>query len=141
MEKNSIGLLKKLQFKDGMKSVFFQLPENLDNNLQELGFPTCSASNLTGNDIDFFLAFVQDRIEIESAAEKYLPLLRPDALLWFCYPKKSSGLRSAGISRDHGWDYLLQKDFLPVRIISVDDNWSALRFRHRSLISKITRKF
>jgi len=91
--------------------------------------------------LDFFLAFVRESVEAESAAVKYLHLLRKDALLWFCFPKKTSTLQSAGLSRDHGWDYLMKQDYLPVRIISVDETWSALRFRHRSLISKVTRKF
>lgn len=139
METNGMALFKKLQFKDGMKPVFFQVPEYLVKELQH--FPVVAEDVPDGKELDFVMAFVQESWEAEAAAEKFLHLLRQDALLWFCYPKKSSALRSAGLSRDHGWDFLLQKDFLPVRIISVDENWSALRFRHRSLISKITRKF
>lgn len=141
MENKSNALLKKLQFKAGMNGVFFHLPENLLKDFQEFGIAAGTETTLHGKEPEFFLAFVRDSNEVEAAAEKYLPSMRKDAFLWFCFPKKTSALYTAGLSRDEGWDYLMKQDYLPVRNIAMDENWSALRFRHRSHISKITRKF
>jgi hypothetical protein len=61
-------------------------------------------------------------------------------VLWLAYPKKSSGVKT-DLSRDAGWPPLEAADFLPVTQISLDETWSALRFRRRSEIKTLTRKF
>jgi hypothetical protein len=134
-------LLAKLQFKDGMRACSSRVPEDLLLEFQNIEILENTGQRDGDEKFSFFLAFVRNPAEVELAYENAKALLKEDALLWFCYPKKSSVLYSGEISRDYGWEHLFQNDLLPVRIVSVSDDWSALRFRHRDRISKITRKF
>lgn len=72
--------------------------------------------------------------ELESLIRQFLKYVEKDTLFWIAYPKKSSGIKT-DISRDVGWDALKNNGYLPVSQISVNQTWSALRFRHYSKIS------
>lgn len=52
-----------------------------------------------------------------------------DPLVWFCYPKRSSRRYETDLTRDIGWEPLTGVGWRPVRQVSIDDDWSALRFR------------
>ena len=62
-----------------------------------------------------------------------------DAVVWFAYPKGSSKQYKSQINRDHGWDLLGQKGFEPVRMVAIDEDWSAIRFRRAAFIKNMTR--
>jgi hypothetical protein len=64
-----------------------------------------------------------------------------DGVIWFCYPKKSSKKYSSGIDRDHGWKVLNDSGFHGVRLIAVDTDWSALRFRNKKYIKSTSERF
>jgi hypothetical protein len=78
--------------------------------------------------LDFILAFVSSAQQIQDLAASCVGLLKPDGLLWFAYPKGSSGTVT-DINRDRGWEPLTALGFRPVRQVSLDGTWSALRFR------------
>ena len=89
---------------------------------------------------DLMLFFVRSAGEVAAVAGRLDKLYRDGAKLWFAYPKKSGSIR-ADITRDNGWEALAALDFLPVTQVALDDDWSALRFRRRSEIPRLTRKF
>jgi hypothetical protein len=62
-----------------------------------------------------------------------------DAILWFAYPKGTSKRYKSQISRDHGWNVLGQEGFEPVRMVAIDEDWSAKRFRRATFIKNMTR--
>ena len=43
------------------------------------------------------------------------------------------------INRDHGWNVLGQEGFEPVRMVAIDEDWSAVRFRRAAFIKTMTR--
>lgn len=84
------------------------------------------------------LAFARDRAALAAAAPDAIAAYRRGAALWFAYPKKSGSIAS-DITRDEGWDSLATHDLLPVTQIAIDSDWSALRFRYRDEIARLTR--
>ena len=54
--------------------------------------------------------------------------------------KKSSKNYKCDFERDSGWDILGEHGFEPVRIVAIDEDWSALRFRRVEFIKKISRR-
>lgn len=64
---------------------------------------------------------------------------RPGGHLWLAYPKKSDAIRS-DLTRDHGWEPIDALGLLAVTQIAIDENWSALRFRHRGEIKVLKRR-
>ena len=90
---------------------------------------------------DFILIFVRNQAEVETFTPVALHNLLCDGILWFCYPKKSSKYFSADIDRDHGWKRLNDAGFHGIRMVSIDNDWSALRFRNIKFIKSTSGRF
>jgi hypothetical protein len=88
---------------------------------------------------EFIILFVTKVSEIELIAPMALHNLVADGILWFCYPKKTSKKYKSDIDRDHGWDLLNEAGLMGVRMVSIDEDWSAFRFRNSKYI-KSTKK-
>jgi hypothetical protein len=89
----------------------------------------------------FMIIFVRELSEIEKFTPLALHNLTDDGTLWYCYPKKTSRKFSQDIDRDHGWKALNDMDFYGIRMVSVDDTWSAMRFRNRKYIKSRSGRF
>jgi hypothetical protein len=89
--------------------------------------------------VDVLLVFVKDKQDVSMSVDQAISSLGSEGVLWFAYPKKSSGIKT-NISRDSGWAPLAKNKFLPVTQVAIDDTWSALRFRPIDQIPKLTRK-
>jgi hypothetical protein len=89
-------------------------------------------------EIPFALVFVQTLAEVEAAA-KWLPKAVGDAVIWFAYPKGSSKRYRCEFNRDTGWSAVSAAGFEGVRLISIDDDWSAFRFRRTEFIKSLNR--
>ena len=87
----------------------------------------------------FILAFVGTVAAVAPAAALALPCYPvQDGRLWFAYPKRSGPVRT-DITRDRGWEALVEAGFLGVAQVAIDETWSALRFRRREEIPRLTR--
>ncbi|EPG64727.1 hypothetical protein ACE5IS_05680 [Leptospira wolffii] len=129
----------KLQFKPGEGDVcVLSSPYEFEPALSTLGGPVDRALR-SGKRYRLILAFVQTEVEIRNIASMVPTSLIEDGLLWLAYPKKDSRKYNVSIHRDAGWDPLGKINFEGVRLISIDDDWSALRFRHTSLIKNLER--
>lgn len=87
----------------------------------------------------FAIAFVKTQQEVDSISQQLAEKIQGDGLLWFAYPKGSSKTYKCDFNRDTGWATLGQLGFEPVRMIAIDNDWSALRFRRAEYIKKMTR--
>ncbi|UVO50071.1 hypothetical protein M0208_05880 [Sphingomonas sp. SUN019] len=123
------GALAKLGWKPGMTLRGYRCPPELAETLADTG---------TTAEPDILIAFVPDRAAVAEAFAWARLLYRRGARLWFAYPKKS-GARASDISRDAGWEELAAAGYLPVTQVALDADWSALRFRERDEIPKLTR--
>lgn len=83
---------------------------------------------------EFMIIFVKNRTEVKQTAPVALHNLTADGILWFCYRKKSSLKFRTDLERDNGWEVLQEAGFYGIRMVSIDDEWSALRFRNRKFI-------
>jgi len=90
---------------------------------------------------DFMILFVRQVPDLEKFAPLALHNLTADGILWFCYPKKTSKNYSTEIDRDHGWKILNDLDFHGIRLVSIDDDWSAMRFRNNKYIKSTSERF
>jgi hypothetical protein len=92
---------------------------------------------------DFIILFVRSVSEVKYLTPIALHNLLADGVLWFCYPKKTSKKYSTDIDRDHGWKALNDSGFYSIRIVAIDNDWSAMRFRNikfiRSASGRITK--
>jgi hypothetical protein len=79
---------------------------------------------------EFIITFVKSASEVEQVTPMTLHNLMADGVLWFCYPKKSSKKYKSDIDRDHGWKILNDSGLHGIRLVAIDEDWSALRFRN-----------
>jgi hypothetical protein len=80
---------------------------------------------------NFMMIFTGSVSEVEHFAPIALHNLTADGILWFCYPKKTSKKYIiSGPERDRGWKSLNDAGFYGVRMVAIDDDWSAMRFRN-----------
>ena len=87
----------------------------------------------------FAMAFVITQPELDAASAKLAAACTGDGILWMVYPKGSSKKYRCEFNRDSGWSILGAAGFEPVRMVAVDEDWSALRFRRVEHIKTLTR--
>jgi hypothetical protein len=91
------------------------------------------AQVVKSGDADLVHLFVKDRAELGRHLAATLASVGADTLLWISFPKQTSGL-ATDITRDQGWEPLHEAGWEAVTIVSIDDTWSALRFKRRAAI-------
>ncbi|HEY5573957.1 MAG TPA: hypothetical protein VIK64_13130 [Anaerolineales bacterium] len=130
----SYNLAKKLRIQPGQRALFINAPEGYLEALNPLP-EDVRLQPETDQNMDFVQLFVKNNAELENMGEKAVDAVKYDGLLWVSYPKKSSKL-SSDISRDAVWQIMEQWDVRPVTQISIDETWSALRFRPPDKVGK-----
>ena len=63
-----------------------------------------------------------------------------DSLIWIAYPKKGSDIET-DLNRDKLWNVFAEYKFRPVSMVSLNDRWSAVRFRSDDKVSKVHQKW
>jgi hypothetical protein len=89
----------------------------------------------------YMIFFVRSPEEVEQYAPLALHNLTADGILWFCYPKKTSKKYVSELDRDHGWKTLNDSGFFGIRMVAIDDDWSAMRFRDARFIKSASGKY
>lgn len=134
-------LFKKLNYKEGQKIICLNAPESFQNELTEMKAHTAVVQDETEiKSVDFAMAFATKQAEVDKYANLLAPALNGDAVLWFCYPKGSSKKYKCEFNRDTGWAVMGKLELEPVRMVAVDEDWSALRFRRVQYIKTMTRR-
>jgi hypothetical protein len=90
---------------------------------------------------EFMILFVKSIAEVDQLAPVALHNLTADGILWYCYPKKSSKKYYSNLEQDHGWKALNEAGFHGIRMVAIDDNWSAMRFRNIKFIKSSSNRF
>jgi len=134
-------LFKKLNFKEQSQILVLNAPESFNKHLDALveSIEIIKDINVAGK-IEFVISFVTRKQEIDEQVPMIVPKLVGDAFIWFCYPKGNSKNYTCDFNRDTGWDILGEKGFEGVRMVAIDQDWSALRFRNTAYIKKMTRR-
>lgn len=121
------SLSKKLQIRPGMRLLIMNAPNDYIKALGKLPEDIEIHNNPTGA-FDFAHIFVSSINDLKNLSPKVLKTLEYDGVFWVSYPKKTSKIKT-DISRDVGWDILKKHGLRPVAAVSIDETWSALRFR------------
>lgn len=133
-------IFKKLNFKNQKEVIALNAPGSFQVNLDSITGETTVITSLEGLEkIAFILIFVTSKSEIETLIPLAAPLLKGDALLWMCYPKGTSKKYRCDFNRDTGWAIMGTYDLEPVRMIAIDEDWSALRFKKVDFIKTMNR--
>jgi len=129
----------KLNLKDQKQILVLGSPQSFERELAALRGVTVARNLDELNETQFSLAFVTKQKEVDALAKAISKRAKGDAVVWFAYPKGSSKKYKCEFSRDTGWAALGKAGFEPVRMVAIDEDWSALRFRRVEFIKTMTR--
>ena len=135
-------LLKKMNYKGQTPVVVLNAPEGFAEKLM-LTLPDAQVTTIA-DDVEasgFMLTFATQQEQVNRFSVQMAEKLDGDGQLWIAYPKGSSKKYKCDFNRDNGWEKLGELGFEPVRMVAVDEDWSALRFRRVQHIQKLTRSF
>jgi len=133
------GVFAKLQLKDQREIVVLDAPAEFEPHLRSLrGVRVHRAPDPP--QVAFAIAFVTRRAELEAHARALAARAPGDAMLWFAYPKGSSKRYRSELTRDAGWQVLGDLGFEPVRLVAIDEDWSAARLRRTEFIKTMKRE-
>jgi hypothetical protein len=128
------SVFDKLNYKNQREILVLAAPPSFEPELQTLSGVTILRDARKAKTIDFAVAFVTQRAEVEAAVKLIVPKTDGDVVLWFAYPKGTSKRHASEINRDTGWASLKSAGFETVRLVAIDEDWSALRFRRTAYV-------
>jgi len=136
---------KKLQLKTSSLLILNQ-PECFDSFTAEIAATHSIHSSLSkkGKECDFILTFATAKNQLIPLVKHLKGHTAADPTVWMAYLKMSSkkyDKKSSDLGRDKGYEELSALDFEPVSAVSINDDWSALRFRKVQNIGEMTRQF
>ena len=82
---------------------------------------------VSGAGADGVLLFAKTLADVHAKAASVIEAAKHDHLAWIAYPK--AGLLGTDLSRDVLARRLARRGIGPVRMVAIDDVWSAMRFR------------
>lgn len=130
-------ILKKLGLKDQNPILAINTPEGYNKILEEANV---EIHNEIEGKYKFIQIFVKSLEEAVKIGESAVNALDGDGYLWLCYPKGTSKTYKTDINRTKAWGLFGQYDFEPVSQVSIDEDWSAIRYRNVDNIKSLKRK-
>jgi hypothetical protein len=136
------NLLGKLNYKGQKRISIINAEENFINSISsDLKDVTIDQKIDPRYPYEFIIIFVKSISEVEQVAPMTLHNLMADGILWFCFPKKTSKKYKSDLSRDFGWKGLNDSGLFGIRLVTIDEDWSAFRFRNKKYIKSTSDKF
>ena len=132
-------LFAKLNLKAQREILVIDAPPSFEPELNALSGVTVLRDPKAAETVDFALVFATRQVEVDAAAGALTAKARGDARLWIAYPKGTSKRYTCDCNRDTGWEALRRAGFDSVRMVAIDEDWSALRFRRTEHIASPAR--
>jgi hypothetical protein len=130
---------QKLNPKDQKQILVLNSPASFEPELKALRGIAVERDLKNLDQIDFALTFVTKQKEVDMLGKAIAKKAEGDAVVWFAYPKGSSKNYKSEIQRDNGWKVMGDAGFEPVRMVAIDEDFSAVRFRRVDFIKTLTR--
>ncbi|MCD9025663.1 YdeI/OmpD-associated family protein [Cohnella silvisoli] len=121
------ALVKKLKVPQAGKVAVINAPEGFLELIGRTEEDTRAAESEYGS-YDYVQMFATGVADVEKWAPLALQAVKPDGWLWLSYPKGTSKIKT-DLNRDRGWSVVQAAGWEGVALVSVDDTWSAMRYR------------
>ncbi len=132
------ALSDKLNLRGQSQAVVLNAPAEFEAELAQWDGVEILRAAGDAKSIAFGLAFAVTKAERDAASVVLIAKADADAILWIAYPKSTSKRYVCEFNRDSGWDIMQAAGFDTVRMVAIDEDWSALRFRRDALIRRVT---
>ena len=123
-------LAKKLGLKSGFSMLTYKLPDHYFDLFSDLPEGLEIVNSGREEELDFIHVFVKTKEEMEDRIIHLKPLLKKTGLIWVSWPKGKSSI-TTDLKRDYIREFILQVGLVDVKVCSIDEDWSALKFVYR----------
>ena len=120
-------LAQKLMIKEGRRVLLVDPPDGYSATLGDLPEQATVATE-SSEPVDIIQVFVKNRQELEAQLSKLKPLVKAKGMIWVTYYKGTSKTKT-DINRDSIAAYARSLGMEGIAMISIDDDWSALRLK------------
>jgi hypothetical protein len=128
------SLIKKLRIKRGDRAAILNAPAEYLQLIGDLS-PDAKIETVVAPSLDFVQLFVKTSQELDNQVPSILNALKKGGLFWICYPKGGSKIKT-DLNRDILWATMGKFSMAGVSLISIDNVWSAMRFRPTDEVGK-----
>ena len=133
------SVFEKLNLKDQAEILVLNAPDSFEPELSRLRGVRVRRSLSGVSQASFALAFVTRQGEVDPLAKSISRIAEGDAIVWFAYPKGTSKRYTSDIGRESSWSALGAAGFEGVRMVAIDEDWTAVRFRRAEFIKTMKR--
>jgi hypothetical protein len=133
------SVFEKMNLKDESEILVLNAPDSFEPELSRLCGVKVRRSLSGISQTSFVLAFVMRQSEVGPLAKSISGIAEGDAIVWFAYPKGTSKRYTSDIGRETSWKALGAAGFEGVRMVAIDEDWTAVRFRRAEFIKTMTR--
>jgi hypothetical protein len=130
------ALFKKLNLKEQTEIVVMNAPVSFEAELAKLDSVNVVRDPGKTKETEFAIAFAITQAELDLASKALTAKTKGDVILWIAYPKGTSKRYKCEFNRDSGWTVLGKAGFESVRMVAIDEDWSALRFRRSEYVKR-----
>lgn len=124
-------IYKKMKYKEQAKILVLNLPDDVREIIED--FPNQIDEAIEGK-YGFIIMFAKELRQATKNTADIIGALEGDGHIWLCYPKGTSKKYKSDIKRDIAWDLFKPYGYRPVSQISINDDWSAMRFRDEKFV-------
>ncbi|MGE5123682.1 MAG: hypothetical protein ACM3H7_04135 [Acidobacteriaceae bacterium] len=121
------SIAEKLYLRPGNRFLLVNPPAGYVARMGELPEGCLLLSEASGQ-VDVIQAFIANRLELEDELPQLKQFIAPKGMIWITYHKGTSKLKT-DINRDTINAYAQSLGMTGVAMISIDDDWSALRLK------------
>lgn len=130
-------ILKKLGLTNQNPILIINAPDEYQEIMKDIEADIHTTIN---GEYKFIQIFAKSMEEAHSYGEAAVKALDGDGHLWLCYPKGTSKKYKTDINRTKSWEVFAPFEFEPVSQVAINEDWSAMRFRHIDNIKTLKRK-
>jgi hypothetical protein len=123
------SIFQKLNLKSQPEILVAGSPASFEKELAQLEGIAVARDPKKMKTVSFALLFATMQAEIDAFSKVVVGKAEGDVVLWFAYPKQTSKRYKCEFNRDSGWKVIRRLGFDSVRMVAIDEDWSALRFR------------
>jgi len=128
------ALIKKLRVPPSGKIAVIEAPEGFLARIGQAEEKLYKPGSESGS-CDYVQLFAENVAVLEKHAPEALQAVKKDGMLWICYPKGTSKIKT-DLNRDKGWTSVNEAGWEGIALVSIDDTWSAMRFRPTEAVGK-----
>ncbi len=133
------AIFTKLNLKDQQEIFVLDAPASFEPEISKLTGITVRRKVTASSAVGFAVAFVTTPQELDAAAKLLAPAADGDAVIWLAYPKATSKKYRSSLTRESGSEIFAKAGFESVRMIAIDEDWTAKRLRRAEYIKTMTR--